>query len=119
MLDAVSTTLRTYFENSVGCLLEHPTEGFIEVHYHTGPRQLSELHVFLNQAGQLLAQRGWNKVRGTENLLPAFTSEELEWVTEYWLSKQYQGTDLYSALLLPHEVLARLSWKGNGVNIMK
>jgi hypothetical protein len=108
-----SATLHTYFENSVGRLLEHPSEHYISVEYRTGPRQLSELQAFLFHAGQLLARRGWDKLLGHQGLMTPFTPEEMEWITGYWRTKAQQRTDmLYGALLLPHEVFAHLSWKG-------
>ncbi len=119
MFNAIPTTvLRTYFENPVGRLLEHPVGDYIEVEYGTGPRQLSELQAFLTKAGQLLAQRGWDKLRGHKGVMAAFTQEETEWVTNYWLTKAQRRTDmLYGAMLLPHDVFASLSWKGNGSGI--
>lgn len=108
-----SATLHTYFENSVGRLLEHPAGHYISVEYRTGPRQLSELQAFLSHAGQLLARRGWDKLLSHQGLMTPFTPEEIEWITGYWRTKAQQRTDmLYGALLLPHEVFARLSWKG-------
>ncbi len=114
MLSPVPTLLHTYFENPVGRLLEHPVEHYILVEYSTGPRQLTELQAFLNQAGQLLAQRGWDKLHSHQGMMGAFTQEEIAWITEYWSTKKHHPTDLYGAMLLPHEVFAHLSWKGNG-----
>jgi hypothetical protein len=108
-----SATPHTYFENSVGRLLEHPAGHYISVEYRTGPRQLSELQEFLSHAGQLLARRGWDKLLSHQGLMTAFSPEEIEWITGYWRTKAQQRTDmLYGALLLPHEVFAHLSWKG-------
>lgn len=107
------TALRTYFENPVGRLLEHPAGDYIEVEYGTGPRQLSELQAFLTQAGRLLARRGWDKLLGGRGQMASFTPEEIEWVTEYWRTRTQRRTDLlYGAMLLPHEVFAHFSWKG-------
>jgi hypothetical protein len=114
MFNPISTVLHTYFENAVGRLLEHPIERYISVEYHKGPRQLSELQYFLSHAGQLLAQRGWDKLHSHNGMMAAFTAEELAWIIEYWSTKTHRPTDLYSAMLLPHDVFARLSWKGSG-----
>jgi hypothetical protein len=114
MLSPIPTVLHTYFENAVGRLLEHPVEQYVLVEYRTGPRQLSELQAFLNQAGQLLAQRGWDNVQRHEGMMAAFTPAELAWITEYWSSKTHRPTDLYSAMLLPHDIFAQLSWKASG-----
>jgi hypothetical protein len=112
MINSIPSLLHTYFENAVGRLLEHPVEQYISVEYHTGPRQLGELQSFLNQAGQLLAQHGWDKLRSDKGMMAAFTAEELSWIIEYWSTKKHRPTYLYSAMLLPHDVFARLSWKG-------
>lgn len=106
--------LHTYFENSVGRLLEHPADHYIVVEYRVGPRQLSELQDFLTHAGQLLAHRGWDKLLSHQGLMSTFTPEEVEWVTGYWRTKeQHQTAMLYGALLLPHEVFALLSWRSS------
>lgn len=110
----VSLPLRTYFENPVGRLLEHPVEQYIQVEYCTGPRQVGELQAFLNQAGKLLAQRGWDKLQYHEGSMAALTPEEIAVIANYWSTQKHSPTDLYAAMLLPHEVFAQLSWKGNG-----
>jgi hypothetical protein len=45
-------------------------------------------------------------------MMAAFTADELVWIIDYWSTKTHRSTDLYSAMLLPHDVFARLSWKG-------
>ena len=105
--------LRTYFENPAGRLLEHSVGDYIVVEYGTGPRQLTELQAFLTQAGQLLARRGWDKLRCSQGLMSAFTPEETEWVTHWFTKGTQRKAMLYGALLLPHEVFAHLSWRGN------
>jgi hypothetical protein len=109
----VSARLRTYFENPVGRLLEHPFEQYIQVEYGTGPRQAGELQTFLNHAGELLAQHGWDKLQ-QQGSLTALTPEEITAIVNYWATQRHSPTDLYGALLLPHEVFAQLSCKGNG-----
>lgn len=110
-----SPLLRTYFENPVGRLLEHPVDQYIQVEYCAGPRQAGELQAFLNQAGTLLAQRGWDKLQHYEGNMAALTAEEIAMISDYWATQKHSPTDLYGAMLLPHEVFAQLSWKGNGV----
>jgi hypothetical protein len=109
-----STSLHTYFENPVGRLLEHPVERYIQVEYRTGPRQTGELQAFLNHAGKLLAQHGWDKLQHHEGKMAALTPEEVTSITDYWSTQKHSSTDLYGAMLLPHEVFAQLSWKGKG-----
>ncbi len=103
-------TLRLYYENSVGRLLEQPAGQYVVVQYHPGPRKLNELQAFLTHAGQLLSRQGWHKLLGDQRLMAPFTPEEIAWVTEYWLtSAQRRTSELYGAVLLPHDVFARLS----------
>lgn len=110
-LDSTPTLLRTYFENQVGKLLEHPVEHYIHVEYATGSRQMGELQAFLHKAGELLAQRGWDKLRHHEGSMAALTPEEITVMTAYWATQKHSPTDLYGAMLLPHEVFAQLSCK--------
>lgn len=102
----------TYFENSVGRLLEHPAGHYIVVEYNSGPRQLSDIQPFLAHAGQLLARWGWDKLLGQQGLMTAFTPEETEWAAMYWRTQTPQPLALlYGAQLLPHNVFSHLSWK--------
>ena len=104
------STLRLYFENPVGRLLEQPEGQYVVVEYHAGVRQLLELQAFLTHAGQLLQRHGWYKLLGDQRRMSPFTPEEAQWVTEYWLTSAQRRTDvLYGAVLLPHDVFARLS----------
>lgn len=104
------STLRLYFENPVGRLLEQPAGQYVVVQYHAGPRKLHELQAFLTHAGQLLSRQGWHKMLGDQRLMSPFTPEESKWVTEHWLSAaQHRTNVLYGAVLLPHDVFARLS----------
>lgn len=114
LFSPASTHLHTYFENPVGRVLEHPVEHYIQVEYRTGPRRLGELQAFLNHAGELLAQHGWDKLQHYEGSMDALTPEEVTAIANYWSTQKHSSTDLYGALLLPHEVFAQLSWKGNG-----
>ncbi|GAB3857670.1 hypothetical protein GCM10028822_31770 [Hymenobacter terrigena] len=100
---------RLYFNNPVGRVLEHP-DGYAHVIYEPGPRKLHHLQAFLTHTGQLLRLRGWNKLLGDQRLLAPFTPEESQWIVDFWLSAEQRGTDtIYGAVLLPHDVFARLS----------
>jgi hypothetical protein len=46
--------------------------------------------------------------------MATLTPEEIALTTDYWFTQKHFPTDLYGALLLPHEVFAQLSWKGDG-----
>lgn len=103
-------TLRLYFENPVGRLLEQPVGQYVVVEYRPGPRKLNELQAFLTHAKHLLSRQGWHKLLGDQRLMAPFTPEEAQWVTEFWLSTtRWRTTLLYGAVLLPHDVFARLS----------
>jgi hypothetical protein len=103
---------RVFFENPVGRLLEQPVGGYLVVEYYNGPRKLSDLQAFLTQAGQVLALRGWDRLIADQGQMPAFTPEETEWVSQYWFTRTQQRTDLlHGAMLLPHDVFKRLSWR--------
>jgi hypothetical protein len=103
------STLRLYFKNAVGRLLENPA-GYIVVEYHAGERKLSDLQAFLHHASQLLARNNWYKLLGDQRLMAPFTPEESQWITEYWLSAaQLHREAVYGAVLLPHDVFARLA----------
>ncbi|WP_400192680.1 hypothetical protein [Hymenobacter sp. B81] len=100
--------MRLYFDNPVGRILEHP-DGYAVLQYHPGPRKLAHLQAYLTHTGRLLQLRGWNKILGDQRLLSPFTEEESKWIVEYWLSPETQGREVYGAVLVPHDVFARLS----------
>jgi hypothetical protein len=103
------STLSLYFENSVGRVLENP-KGYLVVEYHPGPRKFSDLQALLTHAGQALTRHGWHKLLGDQRLLAPFTPEESKWITEHWLTAaQLRTNTVYGAVLLPHDVFARLS----------
>lgn len=105
-----STTLRVHYESAVGRLLEQPAGEYIVVEYSAGPRKISDLQAFLHYAGLLLERRGWHKLLGDQRLMSPFTPEESKWITSHWLSRdQQRNSALYGAVLLPHDVFARLS----------
>ncbi len=116
-LSPTPTLLHTHFENPVGRVLEHPIEHYIRVEYSAGPRQAGELQAFLNCAGALLAQRGWDKLQHHEGSMAALTPEEVTSISNYWATQRHSPTDLYGAMLLPHEVFAQLSWKSKGLTM--
>lgn len=101
-----------HFENPIGRLLVHPSGHYIAIEYRLGPRSPKELQAFLIQAGDMLARWGWDKLLTTQVTMPDFTPEEIEGVSTYWrLNASRHSGILYGALLLPHAVFARLSWK--------
>lgn len=105
----------SYFKNAVGHLLAHPLGHYVAVEYYAGPRQPTDLQEFLLHAGQLLARWGWDKLISERGQMPALTPVEEEWLTQFWHSPvQPHATILYGALLLPHDLFVRLSWRASG-----
>ncbi|HEX8349395.1 MAG TPA: hypothetical protein VF598_05505 [Hymenobacter sp.] len=102
------STVRVYFENPVGRVLEHP-DGYALVQYKPGKRQLYHLQAFLTHAGHLLQRRGWYKLLGDQRFMEPFTPEESAWIVDYWLTRARQGSEVYGAVVLPNDVFARLS----------
>jgi hypothetical protein len=104
-MPAALPALPVYFQNAVARLLEHP-HGYAVVEYQPGPRQLADLQGLLAQLERLLGQRRWNRVLGDQRHMQPFTPEESEWIRTYWLTR---GTAFHGAVLLPHNVFARLA----------
>jgi hypothetical protein len=107
----------SYFKNAVGHLLAHPLGHYIAVEYYAGPRQPADLLAFLSHAGQLLARWGWDKLISEQGQMADLTSAEVEWLTTYWHTQpppQPHATIFYAALLLPHDMFVRLSWRARG-----
>ena len=100
--------LRLYFENPVGRVMEHPN-GYAYVVYNEGPRKLDHLKAFLTHTGQLLRRQGWNKLLGDQRLMSPYTEDERNWILDYWVARTGEGSQIYGAVLLPHDVFARLS----------
>jgi hypothetical protein len=104
----LTPSLRIYFENPVGRVLEH-SDGYALVQYHPGARKLSDLQAFLTHTSQLLRLRGWHKLLGDQRLMSPYTDEERAWIVDYWLSQANQGASVYGAVLVPQDVFARLA----------
>lgn len=109
-----SKVSHNYFKNSVGQLLAHPQGLYISVEYYTGPRQPADLIAFISHAGQMLARWGWDKLSSERGEMPPLSPAEENWLTTFWQSRpQSHATVLYGALLLPHNLFARLSWRAS------
>jgi hypothetical protein len=104
-----STSLPLYFENAAGRLLEHPNE-YVIFQYHPGKREFADLQALLTHTGILLRRNNWYKLLGDQRLMAPFTPEESRWIVEYWLDTRHQRPGgIYGAVLLAHDVFARLS----------
>ncbi len=104
-----STSLSLYFENAAGRLLEHPDQ-YVIFQYHPGKRKFTDLQALLTHTGILLRRNNWHKLLGDQRLMVPFTEEESKWIVEYWLTgPQQRAGGLYGAILVAHDVFARLS----------
>jgi len=104
-----SASLSLYFENAAGRLLEHP-DHYVVFQYHAGKRKFTDLQALLTHTGILLRRNNWHKLLGDQRLMVPFTEEESKWIVEYWLDgPQQRDGGLYGAILVAHDVFARLS----------
>ena len=103
------STLPLYFENAAVRLLEHP-DGYAIFEYKPGKRSLVDFQAALTHTGNLLHLHNWYKILGDQRLMVPFTEEESVWVVQYWLdyTRQRAGSH-YAAVILAHDVFARLS----------
>jgi hypothetical protein len=104
-----SASLPLYFENAAGRLLEHPNQ-YVIFQYHPGKREFTDLQALLTHTGILLRRNKWHKVLGDQRQMAPFTEQESKWIVEFWLDGgRQQQEGLYGAILLAHDVFARLS----------
>lgn len=103
------TSHTIYFENAVGRLSEH-ANGYALVQYKPGKREFTDFQALLTHLGHLLARRRWHKVLTDQRAITPFTDQERAWVNERWGSGATEPPqETVAALLLPHDVFARLS----------
>jgi hypothetical protein len=121
MFTSISSNIsHHYFKNAVGQLLAHPLGHYITVEYYTGPRQPADLLAFISYAGQLLSRWGWDKLSSERGQMPPLSPAEEERLTTLWHSqKQPPATVLYGALLLPHDLFTRLSWRAKAPSAIR
>ncbi|WP_426059761.1 hypothetical protein [Hymenobacter sp. B1770] len=102
-------TERIYFENAVGRLVEHP-DGYALFRYHPGQRKFSDFQALLTHMSSLLARRRWNRLLGDQRQMSPHTAQETAWIRDVWLgATTRRPSTLYGAMLLAHDVFARLS----------
>lgn len=105
----VSSSMRLYFENPAGRLLEHP-DGYALVQYTAAPRNFAVFQAFLTHTHHLLRRRGWHKMLADQRLMPPFTDEERQWIGQDWLARSAsEGYALFGAIIIPTDVYARLT----------
>jgi hypothetical protein len=90
-------------------VLEHP-DGYVVFQYHPGPRKFHHLQALLVHTRNLLQRNQWHRMLGDQRLMAPFTDEETAWIVENWLDPSQHGPKgIYGAVLLAHDVFARLS----------
>jgi hypothetical protein len=104
-----TVTIKLYFENSAGRLLEHPN-GYVVLEYKPGKRKFFDLQALLTHTRNLLERNQWHRLLGDQRQMAPFTEEERAWIVDYWLdgSRQRAG-GIHSAVVLANDVFARLS----------
>ena len=97
------------FKNPAGQLLEHPA-GYVVIHYFHRQRQPQDLAALITAMGRRLLVRGWQCVLGDTRELPILSEAEKDWVRDCWNGRRVpRPPRLYTALLMPADVFARLS----------
>lgn len=90
-------------------MLTHPG-GYAILRYHATRRQPNDLATLLTQLGQLLLRRGWYRFLADNRQLTPLNEVEKAWFTTQWLGQGVaRPAPLWCALILPTEVVARLS----------
>ncbi|NML65401.1 hypothetical protein HHL22_09315 [Hymenobacter sp. RP-2-7] len=98
-----------FFENTAGQVLSHPN-GYAILRYLPNQRQPGELARLLTALGQLLLRGGWHRFLADNRQMPPLNEEEKAWFASQWLGhKVPRPAPLYGAVVLPTEVMARLS----------
>ena len=98
-----------YFANPAGQVVAHPA-GYAVLRYLPGKRQPAKLPALLTELGQLLLRRGWRKFLADNPEMEPLTAAEKDWFVTQWLGQRVaRPAHLVGSLVLPHEVVARLS----------
>lgn len=97
------------FTNQAGEVATHAA-GYAVLRYAPGKRQPTDLPALLTELGRLLLRRGWTRFLADNREMTPLTAAEKEWFASQWLGQQVaRPAALISSLVLPHEVVARLS----------
>lgn len=101
-----------FFENRAGQVLAHPA-GYAVLRYRPARRQPGDLAALLTHLGRLLLAHGWTRFLADNRQMTPFSQAEKEWFVQNWLGLGPQAVPrpapLQAALVLPAEVIARLS----------
>lgn len=98
-----------HFENNAGQVLSHPN-GYAILYYLPNRRQPNDLARLLTALGQLLLRGGWHRFLADNRQMAPLNEPEKKWFVEHWLGRKVpRPAPLYGAIVLPVEVVARLS----------
>ena len=103
------STRSLYFENSIGRIWEEPG-GYLRLEYRAGPREPLQFRALLTHAAQALSRRHWEKMLVDQRAMAPFNASEQQWMTTEWLPRAVAEHGYrYGAVLLAHDVFARLA----------
>lgn len=107
------TASRTiYFKNNVGCLWEEP-EAYLHLEYYPGPREEVQFRALLTHARQAMQRRSWSRLLVNQQQMSPFTPTEENWMVNEWLPQAVRENGYrYGAVLVAHDVFARLAMTG-------
>jgi hypothetical protein len=101
-----------YFKNNAGCLWEEP-QHYLRLDYYPGARSESQFQALLTHAQQAMKRHGWSKMLVNQQDMSAFTASEEAWMANEWLPRAVQEAGYrYGAIVVAHNVFARLSMTG-------
>ncbi|MGI4761099.1 MAG: hypothetical protein ACRYF0_10355 [Janthinobacterium lividum] len=109
-MPTVSRTI--YFKNNVGCLWEEP-EAYLRLEYFSGPREEVQFRALLTHARQAMQRRSWSRLLVNQQQMSPFTPGEETWMVNEWLPQAVlENGYRYGAVLVAHDVFARLAMTG-------
>ncbi len=98
-----------YFENGSGRIWEEP-DHYLRLEYRSGPRELVQFRALLTHMGQALARRKWDKALIDQRAMAPLSPSEQAWMATEWLPRAVtEGGYRYGAVLVAHDVFARLA----------
>jgi hypothetical protein len=100
-----------YFQSPAGLVLEHYLDRYAELRYLPSKRQPGDLATLLTQLGRLLLARDWHKFLSDNRQMAPYSADEKQWFVREWLSGMVpRPTPLTGVIVLPEQVVARLSF---------
>jgi hypothetical protein len=100
-----------YFQSPAGLVLEHSLDRYAELRYLPSKRQPGDLATLLTQLGRLLLARDWHKFLSDNRQMAPYSADEKQWFVREWLSGMVpRPTPLTGVIVLPEQVVARLSF---------